>query len=151
MASRRSIGSVATVDGGDPSACSDCAGNGRRSGALPRRWFRRLPHEAGRHPGPRQGGQAALRGGTPLSTNGRAKILVVDDVPENVRLLEAVLAPRGYDVLPAYGGVAALDLVERESPDLVLLDVLMPDLDGYAVCERLRERESTAVLPVIMV
>ena len=83
--------------------------------------------------------------------NGDARILVVDDVPQNVRLLEAVLAPRGYDVVSATGGDAALELVESAKPDLVLLDVMMPQPDGYAVCRRLREREETAVLPVIMV
>jgi adenylate cyclase len=85
------------------------------------------------------------------SGNGLAKILVVDDVPENVRLLEAVLAPRGYEVVGAHDGAEALDLVESERPDLILLDVVMPGLDGYAVCQRLRESEETAVLPVIMV
>ena len=80
----------------------------------------------------------------------RARILVVDDVPENVRLLEAVLASRGYDVVSAHGGTAALELAESEKPDLVLLDVMMPPPDGYAVCRRLREREQTAMLPVIM-
>src|SRR6266516_4847981 len=86
-----------------------------------------------------------------MSGEGGARILVVDDVPENVRLLEAVLAPHGYDVVPATDGGAALDLVESANPDLVLLDVVMPQLDGYAVCRRLREREETAVLPVIMI
>lgn len=81
----------------------------------------------------------------------RPKILVVDDLPENVRLLEAVLVPHGYDVVTATDGVAALAVVETEEPDLVLLDVFMPGLDGYAVCMRLRENEETAVLPVIMV
>jgi DNA-binding response OmpR family regulator len=81
---------------------------------------------------------------------GAARILVVDDVAENVRLLEAVLTPRGYDVVSATDGDAALELAESAKPDLVLLDVLMPQLDGYAVCRRLREREGTAVLPVIM-
>jgi adenylate cyclase len=79
------------------------------------------------------------------------KILVVDDVPENVRLLEAVLAPRGYDIVTANDGLAALALVDSERPDLILLDVMMPGLDGHAVCRRLRENEDTAVLPVIMV
>jgi adenylate cyclase len=85
-----------------------------------------------------------------MSANGNARILVVDDVPENVRLLEAVLAARGYDVVSATNGRAALELAQSASPDLVLLDVVMPELDGYAVCRRLREREETAVLPVIM-
>jgi len=79
------------------------------------------------------------------------KILVVDDVPQNVRLLEAVLVPRGYEVVTAHDGIAALELVESEQPDLILLDVMMPGLDGYAVCSHLREHDDTAVLPVIMV
>ena len=79
------------------------------------------------------------------------KILVVDDVAENLRLLEAVLRPRGYDLVTASDGIAALELVESEHPDLILLDVLMPGLDGYAVCSRLRANEETAMLPVIMV
>jgi adenylate cyclase len=85
-----------------------------------------------------------------MSGNGRGTILVVDDVPENVRLLGAVLAARGYDVVSATDGPAALDLVGSANPDLVLLDVVMPQMDGYAVCRRLRAREETAVLPVIM-
>jgi adenylate cyclase len=85
------------------------------------------------------------------SNDSRAKILVVDDVPENVRLLEAVLVPRGYEVVSAHDGTQALALVESEKPDLILLDVVMPEMDGYAVCTHLRENEETAVLPVIMV
>jgi adenylate cyclase len=85
-----------------------------------------------------------------MSGNSKARILVVDDVPENVRLLEAVLAPHGYDVVSATDGRAALELAQSANPDLVLLDVVMPELDGYAVCRRLREREETAMLPVIM-
>jgi DNA-binding response OmpR family regulator len=81
----------------------------------------------------------------------KPKILVVDDIPENVRLLEAVLVPHGYDVVTATDGASALAVVESEQPDLVLLDVFMPELDGYAVCTRLREAEETAVLPVVMV
>jgi adenylate cyclase len=86
------------------------------------------------------------------STGGGAgRILVVDDVPENVRLLEAVLTTRGYDVVTARDGIGALAAVEAQEPDLILLDVMMPDLDGYAVCTQLRANDSTAVLPVIMV
>jgi adenylate cyclase len=80
-----------------------------------------------------------------------ARILVVDDVPANVRLLEAVLAPRGYDVVGATDGDRALELVGSSKPDLVLLDVMMPEPDGYEVCRRLRADDETAVLPVIMV
>src|SRR5919106_1920211 len=90
-------------------------------------------------------------GSTAVVSEQPPKILVVDDVPENVRLLEAVLVPRGYEVVTATDGRAALDLVETEEPDLVLLDVMMPGLDGYAVCRSLRANDDTAVLPVIMV
>ncbi len=79
-----------------------------------------------------------------------ARILVVDDVPENVRLLVAVLEPHGYEIVSATDGHTALELASSAKPDLVLLDVMMPQLDGYAVCTRLREQEETAVLPVIM-
>jgi CheY-like chemotaxis protein len=85
-----------------------------------------------------------------MSGDESARILVVDDVAENVRLLEAVLASRGYDVVSATDGHVALELAASAKPDLVLLDVVMPQPDGYAVCRRLREREETAVLPVIM-
>ena len=86
-----------------------------------------------------------------MSSDGNATILVVDDIPENVRLLDAVLAPRGYDVLTAASGKEALDRVATAQPDLILLDVVMPGIDGYAVCQALRADEETAVLPVIMV
>ena len=78
------------------------------------------------------------------------RILVVDDVRENVRLLEAVLEAHGYEVVSATEGQGALELAVSAEPDLVLLDVLMPQPDGYAVCRRLREQKETAVLPVIM-
>ncbi|MGN6799945.1 MAG: response regulator [Gaiellaceae bacterium] len=81
----------------------------------------------------------------------RPRILVVDDVPANVRLLEAVLSAQGYDVVTGNDGPTALALVDSTEPDLVLLDVVMPGLDGYAVCAELRRNEHTAVLPVIMV
>jgi adenylate cyclase len=86
-----------------------------------------------------------------MASNGAGKILVVDDIPENVRLLEAVLVPRGYEVLTATSGKEALELVATARPDLILLDVVMPAMDGYAVCRALRADEETAVLPVIMV
>ena len=86
-----------------------------------------------------------------MDSSRAGKILVVDDIPENVRLLEAVLVPRGYEVPAATSGKEALDLVASVEPDLVLLDVVMPGMDGYAVCQALRDDEETAVLPVIMV
>ena len=82
-------------------------------------------------------------------TSGR--ILVVDDVARNIRLLQAVLEPAGYEVVPAATGEEALALVAEQPPDLVLLDIRMPGMDGYEVCRRLRDDEATAYLPIVMV
>jgi class 3 adenylate cyclase len=78
-------------------------------------------------------------------------ILVVDDLPQNVRLLEAVLAPRGYDVVAAASGAEALERVAAGGVDLVLLDILMPEMDGYEVCRRLRADDASRFLPVVMI
>ena len=86
-----------------------------------------------------------------MTVSETARILVVDDIPANVRLLEAVLTGHGYDVVTANDGVAALAAVDSARPDLILLDVMMPGLDGYSVCRTLREHDETAVLPVVMV
>jgi len=80
-----------------------------------------------------------------------ARILVVDDAPLNVRLLDDVLTRHGYFVLTAATGEEALARLERESVDLVLLDVLMPGLNGYEVCAALRARPGLEALPVVMV
>jgi adenylate cyclase len=80
-----------------------------------------------------------------------AVILVVDDIPKNLRLLEAVLVPRGYTVATAASGEAALERIAAEPVDLVLLDVVMPDVDGYEVCRRLRADAATRFLPVVMI
>jgi adenylate cyclase len=78
-------------------------------------------------------------------------ILVVDDLPQNVRLLEAVLEPRGFTVVPAGSGRAALDALAGGAIDLVLLDVLMPEMDGFEVCRTLRTDPATRYLPVVMI
>ena len=80
-----------------------------------------------------------------------ATILVVDDRPQNVRLLEAILVPRGFTVLAATSGAAALDAVAEGRPDLILLDLHMPEMDGYEVCRRLRNDPQTRYLPVVVV
>jgi class 3 adenylate cyclase len=80
-----------------------------------------------------------------------ARILVVDDTPVNVKLLGDLLAVKGYGVSTAANGVEALERIERERPDLVLLDVMMPGLSGYEVCRKVRDNPATAMLPVIMV
>jgi class 3 adenylate cyclase/CheY-like chemotaxis protein len=78
-------------------------------------------------------------------------ILVVDDVPQNVRLLEAVLTANGYSVTTASSGPAALEQVAAARPDLVLLDIQMSGMNGYEVCRRIRENPATSFLPVVMV
>ncbi|MBI2207377.1 MAG: response regulator [Candidatus Rokubacteria bacterium] len=83
--------------------------------------------------------------------NTPARILVVDDVEKNVRLLADILKFKGYDVVTAADGTGALERVGAAQPDLVLLDVMMPDLNGYDVCRKIREEPRTATLPVVMV
>jgi DNA-binding response OmpR family regulator len=76
------------------------------------------------------------------------KILIVDDEPRYVRLMEANLISDNYDVLKAYNGQQALEIVEDQKPDLVLLDVMMPVLDGFTTCERIRK---FSTVPIIIV
>jgi adenylate cyclase len=78
-------------------------------------------------------------------------ILAVDDQPANLRLLDAVLSPRGYRVVGASSGEQALELLASSSADLVLLDIVMPGIDGYEVCRRIRSTAETAFLPVVMI
>ena len=78
-------------------------------------------------------------------------VLVVDDQAPNRRLLDAVLTPRGYRVLAASSGEEALKTLLEERADVVLLDILMPGMDGYEVCRRIRSDPATAILPVVMI
>src|SRR4051812_36331872 len=78
-------------------------------------------------------------------------ILVVDDQPINVQLLKRKLEREGIRIATAYNGIEALDLVKKEKPDLILLDVMMPDMDGIEVCERLQASEDTRGIPVIFI
>jgi class 3 adenylate cyclase/CheY-like chemotaxis protein len=80
-----------------------------------------------------------------------AKILAVDDNPRNVKLLVELLKVHGYTVLAAESGEAALKAIAEEHPDLVLLDVMMPGMSGYEVCQAIRANPDTAVLPVVLV
>ncbi|MEI6984609.1 MAG: PleD family two-component system response regulator [Rhodospirillaceae bacterium] len=80
-----------------------------------------------------------------------ARVLVVDDVIPNVKLLAAKLTREYFEVLTAYNGQQALDLVKKESPDIVLLDVMMPGMDGYEVCQRIRSDPQTMHIPIVMV
>jgi len=80
-----------------------------------------------------------------------ATVLAVDDQQTNLKLLDAVLAPRGHRVLTAQSGPEALALLEKEDIDIVLLDILMPEMDGYEICRRIRSTPATEFLPVVMI
>ena len=80
-----------------------------------------------------------------------ARVLVVDDVLPNVKLLEAKLTSEYFEVITAYNGPDALEAVKRENPDIVLLDVMMPGMDGFEVCSRLKADPELAHIPVVMV
>ncbi len=83
--------------------------------------------------------------------NSPARILIVDDTAMNLKLLEGILTGHGYAVSTAPSGPVGLERVRDEHPDLVLLDVVMPEMSGYEVCRRLRAEEATRLLPIIMV
>jgi adenylate cyclase len=86
-----------------------------------------------------------------MNTAARHRILVVDDTPQNVKLLADLLGAKGYEVSTAASGEQALEAIGAGAPDLVLLDVMMPGMSGYEACRRIRENPATALLPVVMV
>jgi signal transduction histidine kinase len=79
----------------------------------------------------------------------RSLVLVVDDAPDNLTLLTDLLEFSGYDVLIAHGGESALTQAEQEQPDIILLDVMMPGMDGFETCRRLKQNPATRAIPVI--
>jgi two-component system sensor histidine kinase/response regulator len=81
----------------------------------------------------------------------RPSVLIVDDLPNNVRLLSIMLTEKGYQVRKAINGQMALNTVRSLIPDLILLDINMPDLNGYQVCEQLKADEKTREIPVIFI
>ena len=81
----------------------------------------------------------------------QASIMIVDDTSENLNVLSAVLKEKGYEVRPVPSGKLALRAAKNEAPDLILLDINMPDMDGYEVCERLKKDERTKDIPIIFV
>ncbi len=81
----------------------------------------------------------------------RARILCVDDEPFNLSLLEAMLSPRSYDVVTAVNGPEALEIIRTERIDICLLDVMMPGMDGFEVCRRIKSDEEHGAIPVIMI
>lgn len=79
------------------------------------------------------------------------KILVVDDMPMNVKLLQDILTVKGYDVVTASSGPEALEKIKRDAPDLVLLDVMMPGMTGFEVCQTVRADPDVRLLPIVLV
>src|SRR5438067_4666940 len=80
-----------------------------------------------------------------------ARVLVVDDIPSNIKLLEARLAAEYFDVVSASNGQDSLARIAEQEPDIVLLDVMMPGMDGFEVCRRIKNNPKTAHIPVVMV
>ena len=81
----------------------------------------------------------------------KSRILIVDDDPDIVNTLSSILRARSYLVSTASGGVEGLEKAKVERPDLILLEVMMPDMDGYDVCTKLRSNRTTRSTPVIMI
>jgi len=81
----------------------------------------------------------------------KANILVIDDEPANLRLLMAMLSKKGYKIRPVPNGKLALSGAQAIVPDLILLDIMMPEMDGYEVCRRLKADERTRDIPVIFI
>ncbi|MDX1618519.1 MAG: hybrid sensor histidine kinase/response regulator [Balneolaceae bacterium] len=84
-----------------------------------------------------------------ISKENDTTVLIIDDTEPNVRLLAHVLKREGYEVLAAFSGEDALKLVEKKKPEIILLDIMMPGMDGFEVCERLKKKEETSDIPVI--
>lgn len=92
---------------------------------------------------------------TPLKENNLSPtaetILIVDDSPDNLHILGRILSDRGYKVNPAVDGQLALQFVQSTPPDLILLDIMMPKMDGYQVCKQLKASPTTKDIPVIFI
>lgn len=85
-----------------------------------------------------------------MNTSEKKTILVVDDIPINIKLIQALLGKEPYEVLPAYTGAEALKLAKEQKPDAILLDIMMPDMDGLKVLSHLKADPETKDINVIM-
>ena len=81
----------------------------------------------------------------------KQRILIVDDNPDGITIMRSILESRGYEVTAALSGMEALAALEKETPDVVLLDVMMPEMSGLEVLQRIKENAATGRLPVILV
>lgn len=81
---------------------------------------------------------------------GKGKVLIIDDEPDIVETLTFMLEARNYDVVSAFDGLEGLAMVKAEQPDITLLDIMMPGMDGYDVCQKLKKDKNTKNMPIIM-
>ena len=79
------------------------------------------------------------------------KVLIVDDNKENIDLIAYFLKPQNYQIFTALDGIEALEIVERDEPDIILLDIMLPKMDGFQVCERIKKDRKTQFIPIIMI
>ncbi len=87
-----------------------------------------------------------------MNSNHQSKnILIVDDTPENLTVLRQILTDQGYKVRPALSGEIALKTIQADLPDLILLDIIMPGMDGFEVCKKLKASKETSEIPVIFI
>lgn len=86
-----------------------------------------------------------------MEGNPTQKIVYIEDDPEMIDLVELILNRHGFDVTGAHGGRQGMDMIHQNKPDLVLLDLMMPDLDGWDVYQQLKADENTADIPVIVI
>ena len=86
-----------------------------------------------------------------MTDNNDAQILIVDDNPHNLKVLGEMLSTRGYRLIAAQNGIKALSLLEKKKPDLILLDIMMPNINGIEVCRQLKQQEATRHIPVIFI
>ena len=84
-------------------------------------------------------------------TNSTSKILIADDEAPNRELLRALLSPQGYDLIFAVNGAEAVEKASQTRPDLILLDVMMPELSGWEACTRIRSYPELAEIPIVMI
>ncbi len=85
------------------------------------------------------------------SKHSRGNILIVDDTPENLTILRQILTEDGYRVRPALSGEIALKTIQADLPDLILLDIVMPEMNGYEVCAKIKAEEATCDIPIIFI
>ncbi|MBW9265092.1 MAG: response regulator [Candidatus Thiodiazotropha sp. (ex. Lucinisca nassula)] len=99
----------------------------------------------------RKGREQSVESDVPVSSHSKARVLVVDDSPTEIHIFKKILEKQGYQILVAKDGQEGVDVAKQELPDIILMDVVMPVLNGFQATRQLKNDESTANIPVIMV